>query len=95
MAELIYTVGKYTAYLAYWKEYKKGISPWFQKLGKQDDYTGGIVFRARQEADAACPDGYISFGLRADWDIDTYSKDGNRYLIPDADLVWLDGEPEL
>jgi len=67
----------------------------FMKVGKRDDYGGGVVFLTFEEAqdflDDRNGDDYRVYGLVTDIE-NTYEKDGRRYLIEDAKIVEVDDE---
>jgi len=87
---MIYTVGYTENYLKCFKE-----QGFLKKMGKNESYAGGSVWKTREEAEKYCEEncdkGYSVFGVIADWDKDTEpssSKDYNN-LLRDSELVIL------
>jgi hypothetical protein len=77
------------------------------KIGCNDDYPGGSVWRTRAEAQAyldSLPNedypnwqaaDFAVYGVLADWDADTYQHkhESWRSLLRDAELVQLEIDP--
>lgn len=84
---MIYTVGHKENYLKSFKDYGRLI-----KVGRQANYTGGIVFRTREAAEKfieeAYPNrGFAVFSVDAKWEEDTYPQEESRFLTRDADII--------
>lgn len=87
---MLYTLGHRKSYEQYFAEQdapmKLGRGPYPHKPGQE--YPGGSVFLTVEDAAAACPDGYVPWGLATTID-NTYLVGNNRHLIETAPLVRL------
>jgi hypothetical protein len=91
---MIYTIGHRESYLKA-REEGQGV---VGKLGRKEDYCGGIVFQTRVGAQSYIDSpsfkqkGFAVFAVDADWEKDTYAAKGEygvfNYLIRDAPLVF-------
>ncbi len=83
---LVYTIGDKRFYLRYIKQGGR-------KLGKTDDYEGGIVFHTAVEAERFLANSnkrrlFSVYGVLADWDRDTYNTgEIFNHLLHSARLV--------
>jgi hypothetical protein len=88
---MIYTIGHTESYTQYFKE--QGTP---QKLGRTKNYngeyySGGSVWKTKEEAEKNCPSGYSVYGVLADWEKDTEKNETENYhdLLVTSDLVQL------
>ena len=84
---MIFTIGHTESYLLYFERLH---TP--KKKGRCDNYSGGSVWKTKEEAQKHVGTDFSVFGVLADWDTQTeQSLDGDWHdLLIDADLVLLD-----
>lgn len=75
---MIYTIGNEKNYNALFSGPTAQDNP--QKLGRTEDYSGGIVWQTVEQATANCPPGYKVYGVKADWDKDTAPANGSEEI---------------
>jgi len=84
---LIYCHGDTENYEQYFKERIP------RKMGRNENYQGGSVYKTFKLAKKECPKGYSIYGVKANWDKDTIKSIdvGVNYhdLLRGADLVRL------
>lgn len=88
---MIFTIGHKSSYEQYFRE--QGTP---QKMGRNDEYPGGSVWKTFGEAKQYCPEGYEVYGVQADWERSTVkSEDGDWHdLLVTSDLVMLECQEE-
>jgi len=88
--DLVYCIG-------HKESYDLGLSQGpMKKRGRGDRYSGGYVWRTREEAQGVADDwpGYAVYGVRARWGVDTVAPEGigdHHHLLIDAEIVALEG----
>ena len=83
---MIYTIGRTAAYEQNFKDL-----PIVEKLGREEGYPGGSVWKTPEEALRHCPSDYSVYGVEADWEKDTEpSKEGHWHdLLKTSKIVKL------
>ncbi|WPZ05656.1 hypothetical protein [Pelagerythrobacter marinus] len=87
---MLYTIGHRENYERFFREQRQPM-----KLGRGphprnpgEEYPGGSIYLTREEAEAAAPDGYTSYGVETTIE-NTYLVGADRHLIETSPLVRL------
>lgn len=96
---MIFTIGRTSSYDAALEEKQQRGEP-LLKLGRTDEYVGGVVFHSTEDAEIFLKlhettgefnehGDFSVYGLMCEWD-NTYPLNGENYLINSAEIVSLD-----